>query len=57
MNFALSLFGLLVRRVLPAKTAELAELEPFRRLLLVLRGAVVAPLALAARQLNDVSHG
>jgi hypothetical protein len=50
------LFALLVRRVLPAEATELAELEPLGRLLLVLRRAVVATLALAARELNDVSH-
>jgi hypothetical protein len=45
-----------MRRVLAAKAAELAELQPFGRLLLVLRRAVVAPLTVAARQMNDVSH-
>jgi hypothetical protein len=42
--------------VLPAEATELAELKPLGRLLLVLRRAVVTTLALAARQLNDVSH-
>jgi hypothetical protein len=51
-----ALLRLLVRRVLPAEATELAELEPLGRLLLVLRRAVVPTLALAARQLNDVSH-
>jgi hypothetical protein len=46
-----------MRRVLFAEGAVLAELQPFCRLLLVLRRAVVATFALAARQLNDVSHG
>ncbi len=45
-----------MRRVLPAKTAELAELQPFGRLLLVLRRAVVASFALGARQADDVAH-
>jgi hypothetical protein len=51
------LLGLLVVRVLPTEATELAELQPFGRLLLVLRGAVVASLAGAAREVNDVSHG
>jgi hypothetical protein len=42
--------------MLPAEATKLAELEPFSRLLLVLRRAVVTTLALAARELNDVSH-
>jgi hypothetical protein len=45
-----------MRRVLAAERTELAQLDPFRRLLLVLGRAVVATLALAARHLNDVSH-
>ena len=44
-------------RMLPAEPAVLAHLEPFGRLLLVLRRAVVAPLTLEARKRNDVSHG
>jgi hypothetical protein len=43
-------------RVLPAEPAELAHLEPFSRLLLVLRRAVVAPLTFEARERDDVSH-
>jgi hypothetical protein len=43
-------------RVLPAEAAEFAELEPLARFLLVLGRAVVATLALVARQRNDVSH-
>jgi hypothetical protein len=42
--------------VLPAEPAELAQLEPFARFLLVLRRAVVPALALGAGQSNDVSH-
>jgi len=42
--------------VFTAEAAELAQLEPFARLLLVLRRAVVAPLTLGARQGDDVSH-
>src|SRR3990167_8838232 len=48
---------LLVRLVLPAEPAELLQLEPLGRLLLVLRRAVVAALTFTARQLDDVSHG
>ena len=48
--------ALLVSRVLPAEAAELAQLEPLGRLLLVLRRAVVATLALGARHRDDVSH-
>ena len=42
--------------MLPAEPAVLAQLEAFGRLLLVLRRAVVAPLALGARQRDQVSH-
>ena len=55
-SIPLSLLRLLVRRVLSAEAAELAELQPLGRLLLVLRRAVVAPLTFGARQRNDVSH-
>ena len=55
-QIASALLRLLVRRVLPAEPAVLAELEPFRRLLLVLRRAVVPALTVAARQMDDVSH-
>src|SRR5262245_37305638 len=48
---------LLVSGVLAAETAVLAHLEPLGGLLLVLGRAVVAALAVAARQLDDVSHG
>jgi hypothetical protein len=40
----------------PAEAAELAEFQPVRRLLPVLRRAVIAPLALGARERHDVSH-
>ena len=43
-------------RMLPAEPAVLAHLEPFGRLLLVLRRAVIAPLALEARERDDVPH-
>jgi hypothetical protein len=46
-----------MRRVLATEAAELVEFKPLSRLLLVLRGAVVPPLAVTARQMNDVSHG
>src|SRR5882672_1493924 len=42
--------------VLAAEPAVLAQLEPLARLLLVLRGAVIAAFALGARQRDDVSH-
>jgi hypothetical protein len=40
----------------PAEAAEFAELQPLRRLLLVLRRAVIPALTFAAREMNDVSH-
>jgi hypothetical protein len=43
-------------RVLPAEPAVLAHLEPFGRLFFVLRRAVIAPLALEARERDDVPH-
>src|SRR5688572_24172627 len=45
-----------MRRVLAAEAAELREFDPLCRLLLVLRRAVVPALAVAAGQMNDVSH-
>src|SRR5204863_6674309 len=45
-----------MRCVLPAEPAELAHLEPFGRLLLVLRRAVVPTLALGAGHRDDVAH-
>src|SRR5215207_409808 len=52
----LRLLRFLMRRVLAAEPAELAEFEPFARLLLVLGRAVVAALTVLARQVDDVSH-
>src|ERR1051325_7285131 len=46
-----------MRLMLPAERAELLHLQPFCRLLLVFRRAVIAALTFAACQLNDVSHG
>src|SRR4029079_19026394 len=45
-----------LRPVLPAEPAVLAHLEPFSRLLLVLRRAVVPTLAVGTRQRDDVAH-
>jgi hypothetical protein len=45
-----------MRRVLATETAELAEFNPLRRLLLVLGRAVVPPFTVTARKMNDVSH-
>ena len=45
-----------MRRMLATEAAVLAELEPLRRLLLVLRRAVIPALAVAARHVNDVAH-
>ena len=42
--------------MLAAEAAVLAHLEPFGRLFLVLRGAVVAPLTFEARERDDVPH-
>src|SRR5207244_4066482 len=50
------LLTLLMRRVLPARAAILAELQSLRALPPVFRRAVVAPLALGARERDDVSH-
>ena len=51
-----ALFRFFVRRMFAAEAAELAELEPLARLLLVLGRAVVATLTVLARQGDDVSH-
>ena len=48
---------LLVGRVLPAVSAELLVLDPSRLFLLVLRGRVIAPLAVGTFQRDNVSHG
>jgi hypothetical protein len=50
------LLRFLMRRVLAAEAAEFRKLDPLRRLLLVLRRAVIATLAVAAGHMNDVSH-
>src|SRR5262245_50539380 len=52
-----TLFTLAVSGVLPAEPEVLAHLETLGRLLLVLRRAVVAALALGAGHRNDVAHG
>src|SRR5262245_45288117 len=52
-----ALFRFLVRGVFAAVAAVLAEFQPLRRLLLVLRRAVVAALTFAASHRDDVSHG
>src|SRR5438477_6576968 len=51
-----TLLGLLVRGVLMAPPAVLAELDPVRVVLLVLQGGVVAPFADATGQGDDVFH-
>ena len=45
-----------MRRVLPAVLAKLAGLQPFRVLLLVLRGRVIPVFAIAALYGDDFSH-
>jgi hypothetical protein len=50
------LLRLLVRRVLAAGVAELAELEPAGGRLLVLRGGVVPVLAIRALEGDDLAH-
>src|SRR4029453_15091211 len=46
-----------MRGVLAAEAAVLAELQPLRRLLLVLRGGVVPPLAVRTLENDVVAHG
>jgi hypothetical protein len=46
-----------MRRVFATEAAELRELQPLRRLLLVLRRAVIAPLTFLASERDDVPHG
>src|SRR5512134_4061071 len=50
------LLGFLVGRMLPARRAELLELQLVRHGLLVLRRGVVPHLALGTRQRDDVPH-
>ena len=56
-QFQVPLFGFFMRRVLAAETAVLVELDPLRRLLLVLRRGVVTPLTFLASERDDVPHG
>jgi hypothetical protein len=49
--------ALSMSRVLAAEATEFRELQSLGRLLLVLRRAVIAPLALGAGERDDVSHG
>jgi hypothetical protein len=42
--------------VLATEATELAEFDPLGRLLLVLGRTVVPTFAVAAREMNDVSH-
>ena len=44
-----------MRRVLPARPAELAEFQPARRGLLILGGGVIAILAITALQRNNLA--
>src|SRR5215475_12747040 len=53
---ASSLLGLLMGRVLTAKTTELFELQTLRRFLLIFGGDVVAIFAIATLQNDVVSH-
>ena len=48
LSFILKLLRLFMRRVFPAKTAKLLELEPLCRLLLVLVRNVITVFAIAA---------
>jgi hypothetical protein len=45
-----------MQSVVPARRAELLELQPILRLFLVLRRGVIAVLAFTALQRNDFSH-
>ena len=51
-----ALLRFLVRRVLPAEPAVLAQLEALGRLLAILRRAVIPSLTFGARERDDVSH-
>jgi hypothetical protein len=55
-NLMVSL-ALSMSRVLAAEATEFRKLQSLGRLLLVLRRTVIAPLALGARERDDVSHG
>ena len=57
LGAAIRLPRLLVGRMLAAVPAEFPVLDPAGLLLLVLRGRVIASLAVGAFQRNDVSHG
>ena len=57
LGAAIPLPRLLVGRMLAAVPAEFPVLHPPRLLLLVLRGGIVPPLAIAAFQRDDISHG
>jgi hypothetical protein len=46
-----------MHRVVPARRAELFQLQPVLILLLVLRRRVVAILTIAALQCDDFTHG
>jgi hypothetical protein len=50
------LFSFLVASVATAETAEFAELQPFRRRLLILRRNVVTVLAFRALQHNIIAR-
>jgi hypothetical protein len=50
------LLGFLVRGVLSAKSAIFFELQPCRGFLLVPGRGIILTLALAARQMNDITH-
>src|SRR5262249_43679055 len=56
-NNQIPLLTIYMHREIAKQPAELLSLPPIRRLLLVLRRAVVPALALLARHRDDVSHG
>ena len=51
-----NLFGFLVRRMLPAKPAILAELQFIRRRALILGRRIISSFAFSARKGNYNSH-
>ena len=55
-SLAPALLHFLMQGVVPARRAELLELQPVLLLLLVLRCRVIAVLTVAALQCNDLSH-